>query len=254
MIMATNMEDRVKNLLFASVAAVALLGGSANAADLARPAPIYAPAPVLVPLFTWTGCYVGGNVGGVWAMSDWNDAILGDFGSSSATGALGGLQAGCNYQVSRWVFGIQADYDWTNANNNNPVPLFPAVTDQTQIKSLASITGRVGYTFWDPRFLGYVKAGGAWEQGNFSFQVGAIPFTSASATQSGWTVGIGGEYAFLDWLTGFIEYDYYRFGSSNPGPLACTPAVCGFAANNLGITTNVNVLKVGLNFKFRPSF
>jgi hypothetical protein len=68
-------------------------------------------------------------------MSDWNDAILGDFGSSSATGALGGLQAGCNYQVSRWVFGIQADYDWTNANNNNPVPLFPAVTDQTQIKS-----------------------------------------------------------------------------------------------------------------------
>src|SRR5208337_90729 len=115
MIMAANMEDRVKNLLFASVAAVALLGGSANAADLARPAPIYAPAPVLVPLFTWTGCYVGGNVGGVWAMSDWNDAILGDFGSSSATGALGGLQAGCNYQVSRWVFGIQADYDWTNA-------------------------------------------------------------------------------------------------------------------------------------------
>jgi hypothetical protein len=54
MIMATNMEDRVKNLLLASVAAVALLGGSANAADLARPAPIYAPVPVLAPLFTWT--------------------------------------------------------------------------------------------------------------------------------------------------------------------------------------------------------
>jgi opacity protein-like surface antigen len=90
--MATNMEDRMKKLLLASVAAVVLLGGSANAADLARPAPIYAPAPVVVSLFTWTGCYVGGNVGGVWAMSDWNDAILGDFGSSSATGALGGLQ------------------------------------------------------------------------------------------------------------------------------------------------------------------
>ena len=244
----------MKKLLLASVAAVALLGGSATAADLARPAPIYVPPPVVVPLFTWTGCYVGGNVGGIWARNDWNDAILGDFGASSATGALGGLQTGCNYQVSRWVFGIQGDYDWTNANNNNAVPLFPAVTDQTQIKSLASVTGRVGYAFWDNRFLGYVKAGGAWEQGNFSFQVGTVPVATASATQSGWTVGIGGEYAFLNWLTGFIEYDYYRFGSSNPGPLVCTPAVCGFAANNLGITTNVNVLKAGLNFKFTPNF
>jgi len=243
----------MNKLLVASVA-VALFGSSANAADLARPVPTYVPPPVVVPLFTWTGCYVGGNVGGTWARSDWSDGILGDFGTSSATGALGGLQTGCNYQVGRWVFGIQGDYGRTNANNNNPVPLFPAVTDQTQITSLASITGRVGYAFWDNRFLGYVKAGGAWEQGNFSFQVGTVPVATASATQNGWTVGIGGEYAFLNWLTGFIEYDFYRFGSSNPGPLACTAAVCGFATNNVGITNNVNLLKVGLNFKFTPSF
>jgi outer membrane immunogenic protein len=210
---------------------------------------------VIVPLFKWTGCYVGGNVGGVWAMNDWNDAILGDFGSGSAAGAIGGLQAGCNYQVGSWVFGIQGDYDWTNVNNSNPVPLFPLVSDQTQIKSLGSITGRIGNTFFGPQshFLGYVKAGGAWEQGNFSFQVGSFPVTTATATQGGWTVGIGAEYAFpsLTWLTGFVEYDYYRFGNSNPGPLlVCAPAVCGFAASNIGITSNVNVVKVGLNFKF----
>jgi outer membrane immunogenic protein len=243
----------MKKLLLASVA-VTLLDGSANGADIARPAPIYVPSPVVVPLFTWTGCYVGGNVGGIWARSDWSDAILGDFETSSATGAVGGLQTGCNYQVGRWVFGIQGDYDWTNASNNNPVPLFTAVTDQTEIKSLASITGRVGYAFWDNRFLGYVKAGGAWEQGNFSFQVGTVPVAMASATQSGWTIGIGGEYAFLHWLTGFIEYDFYRFGNTNPGPLVCTPAVCGFATNKLGITNNVSVLKLGLNFKFTPTF
>jgi outer membrane immunogenic protein len=243
----------MKKFLLASVA-IAVLGGLANAADLARPAPIYAPPPVVVPLFTWTGCYVGGNVGGIWARSDWNDLILGDFGAFSVSGALGGLQTGCNYQVARWVFGIQGDYDWTNANNNDAVPLFPVVKDQTQIKSLASITGRVGYAFWDNRFLGYVKAGGAWEQGNFSFQVGTVPVATASATQGGWTVGIGGEYAFLNWLTGFVEYDFYRFGNTSPGPLGCTPAVCGFSANNLGIANNVNVLKAGLNFKFTPTF
>jgi outer membrane immunogenic protein len=240
-------------LLLATMTAFTLLAGSVNAADLARPVPIYTPPLVYAPLFTWTGCYVGGNVGGVWTMSDWNDVILGDFGSNSATGAVGGLQAGCNYQVSHWVFGIQGDYDWTNANNNNRVPLFPLVSDQTQLNSLSSITGRVGYTFW-PRFLAYVKAGGAWDHGNFSFQVGPIPVATASATQSGWTVGIGGEYAFLDWLTGFIEYDFYRFGNSNPGALVCTPSICGFAATSIGITTDVNVLKVGLNFKFRPTF
>ena len=245
----------MKKALLASVAGVALLNGWANAADLARPGPIYRPAvvPVVVQVYNWTGCYVGGNVGGIWAMSDWNDAVLGDFGSGSATGALGGLQTGCNYQFSNsgWVVGIQGDYDWTNASNNNPVPLFPAVTDQTNIRSLASITGRVGYAFWD-RFLGYVKAGGAWEQGDFSFQVGTSPVATASARQGGWTVGIGGEYAFLNWLTGFVEYDYYRFSNVNPGPLVCTVAVCGFAANDVGITTNVNVLKAGLNFKFSP--
>jgi len=245
------MEDRMRKLLLTSIAVITLVVSSANAADLGRPVPVYSPV-VYAPLFTWTGCYVGGNVGGVWAMNDWNDAILGDFGSSSATGVIGGLQAGCNYQVRSWVFGIQGDYDWTNVNNNNPVPLFPLVSDQTRIKSLGSITGRVGYTFFQSQFLGYVKAGGAWEQGNFSFQVGSFPVTTATATQGGWTLGIGGEYAFSPRLTGFVEYDYYRFGNSNPGPLVCTPAVCGFAASNIGITTNVNVVKVGLNFKFQP--
>src|SRR3974377_321373 len=156
----------MKNALLAGGVGVALLNGWGNSADLVRRGRGYVPPPggAPVPVFTWwTGCYAGGNVGGIWAMSDWNDAILGDFGSNSATGALGGLQAGCNYQVSHhWVFGIQADYDWTNASSNNQVPLFPAVADQTEIKSLASVTGRVGYTFWDP-FLVYAKVGGAWE-------------------------------------------------------------------------------------------
>ena len=239
----------MKKLLLASVAIVALVGGSASAADLARPRPVYVPPPVVVRVFTWTGCYVGGNGGGIWAENDWSDSFLGDFGTNnSASGALGGLQAGCNYQVGGWVFGIQGDYDWTNIDNNNAIPLFPAVSDETRIKSLASVTGRVGYA-WD-RFLGYVKAGGAWEQSDFAFQVAGASIATASATQSGWTVGGGAEYAFLNWLTGFVEYDYYKFGNANPGALICTPGVCGFTTTNVSINTNVNVLKAGLNFKF----
>jgi outer membrane immunogenic protein len=255
------MEDRMKKFLLAGVALSALLGGSAGAADLARPVPVYAPPPVFVPLFTWTGCYVGGNGGGIWASNDWNDSFYGDYGNNTASGGIGGLQGGCNYQVGAWVFGLQGDYDWTSINNTSANPVLSnltglVITDQTQIKSLASVTGRVGYS-WD-RFLAYVKAGGAWMQGSYAFQVAGVPVATASQTQSGWTVGVGGEYAFLNWLTGFVEYDYYGFNSNNNSGLLCTPTVCtgpvGAVAlsNGTGVKDNVSVLKVGLNFKFGP--
>jgi outer membrane immunogenic protein len=251
-------DGRTK-LLLAGASMIALLSGSASAADLARPAPVYAPPPPVVAVFTWTGCYVGGNIGGLWANDDWSDTIFGDFGSSTASGVLGGAQLGCNYQVGAWVFGIQADYDWTNANSNSANAIIPAIvggpvvglSDSTQHNSLASVTGRVGYS-WD-RLLGYVKAGGAWLNSSYAFQVNGVNVASDSATQSGWTVGVGAEYAFLNWLTGFVEYDYYNFSSATPNGLVCpTGGTCGFVTNSVGITTNVNVVKAGLNFKFGP--
>jgi outer membrane immunogenic protein len=227
------------------------------AADLAirrAPAPAYAPVPVRV--FTWTGCYVGGNVGGLWAHTEWNDSVFGDFGSGTASGALGGVQGGCNYQIGAWVLGIQGDYDWTNANNDfNNVFLTnrfgPVITNHSQIDSLASVTGRVGYA-WD-RWLGYVKGGGAWMRDSYSFQVGGLALATASSTRGGWTIGVGGEYAFTNWLTGFVEYDYYKFENDSPSALVCAPGRCGlFVTNAVNVTTDINVVKAGLNVKFGP--
>jgi len=247
----------MKRISFCSFALVVLIGSNVKAADLPAPAaPVYRPPPIIVPVFTWTGCYAGGNIGGLWAQNDWSDTVFGDFGGSTASGAVGGVQVGCNYQIGAWVLGIQGDYDWTNANSNNANSVLSgqfglAVSDQSQINALASVTGRVGYS-WD-RFLGYVRAGGAWVRGSYTFQVAGLPVATDSTTQSGWTVGVGGEYAFLSWLTGFIEYDYYGFSAATPAGLICpTGGVCGFVTNGVGITTNINVVKVGLNFKFGP--
>jgi outer membrane immunogenic protein len=112
------------------------------------------------------------------------------------------------------------------------------------------VTGRVGYAFG--RFLGYAKGGGAWEQSDYSLLVAGATGATVSETKSGWTVGVGGEYAFLNSLSGFIEYDFYRFGN-NSNSFACAPAGCavGFpAAGVANVKTDINVLKVGLNLKF----
>ena len=269
----------MRKLLLAGASVVVLLGGSASAADLARPAPVYAPPPPVVAIFSWTGCYVGGNGGGLWSNTDLTDntgffgSTGADLGSQTANGGLGGVQVGCNYQTGNWVFGIQGDYDWASAtsnnnNNNTFIVLAPALgisalSASTKINSLASVTGRVGYS-WG-RFLGYVKGGGAWVKDEYSLQGTLItPFNgtqtigSLTNTRGGWTVGVGGEYAFLDWLTGFAEYDYYGFTSQSANfncvsaTVVCTIPGTTTAVGTIPInaTQHINVFKVGLNLKF----
>ena len=65
----------MKKLLLVSTALTVLFGGSALAADLRRPA--YTPPPPPPPVFSWTGFYIGGNLGGAWARGSVNDSLFG---------------------------------------------------------------------------------------------------------------------------------------------------------------------------------
>ena len=241
----------MKKLLLAGVASTALLGGSALAADISR-RPAYTPPPPPPPApvyFSWTGCYLGGHAGGLWARKEWfvRDPAFLSFGQSEgshdADGFLGGVQGGCDYQFAGgFVIGVAGDYAWTDADGSHVSLVFPGFTNHSQVESLASVTGRIGYA-WD-RFLGYVKGGGAWERDEYDFTNGAI-IGSVGETRSGWTVGIGGEYAFTNFVTGFIEYNYYDFGNRD----------LTFVQNNgltfiSGIDETKSVLKGGLNFRF----
>jgi len=247
----------MKKILLSTVALAALVAAPAMAADLSRPAPPVYKAPPPVYVYSWTGCYIGANGGGAWVHKEYNLDTIGvpvvgavfpaavPFGTHDASSGIGGFQVGCNYQFAGgWVVGIQGDYDWMNAKGSHIDPIIGLTTLQSNTKSLGSVTGRVGYA-WD-RFLGYVKGGGAWERDDYLwvFNPTGFAFSSASETRGGWTVGIGGEYAFTDWLTGFAEYDYYGFGTRTIGHPV------GPVVFNFDIKESKSVFKVGLNWKF----
>jgi outer membrane immunogenic protein len=241
----------MRNLLLGTVAVVALIAGPANAADLAvKAAPVYKAPPPVVTYYSWTGCYVGGHVGGLWAKKDWTLAAPDPafaLGSHDADSWLGGVQAGCDYQFNGgWVIGIQGDYAWTNASGSNVDAVIDGTTNRSEVKSLATVTGRLGYA-WD-RFLGYVKGGGAWERDNYDrfALVGGALVGSASETRGGWTVGVGGEYAFTNYLSGFVEYNYYDFGTRTLTFL--TPA--GAFNDNIDIRERKSVIRGGINLRW----
>jgi outer membrane immunogenic protein len=126
--------------LLAGTASVAAFGSAALAADLPSRAP--PPAPyVAVPVFTWTGFYVGVNAGGGFSSSGRDDAfgntaLVGttpidgltgvSTSSRSRSGFVGGGQIGYNYQMGHWVIGIEADIQGTSFGNNRNNALFGA--------------------------------------------------------------------------------------------------------------------------------
>ncbi|MFL5196081.1 MAG: outer membrane protein [Microvirga sp.] len=139
----------MKKFLLSSVALLGFTAG-AMAADLPRRAP---PVFVPVPVFTWTGFYVGVNAGYGWNNDD-NNNCVGCFGAGAlfvdtapgvvapvtaapfsavpatgfggrggnSDGFVGGAQVGFNYQFtpgSGFVVGVEADIQWMGGNDGN---------------------------------------------------------------------------------------------------------------------------------------
>jgi outer membrane immunogenic protein len=165
----------MSNLLRATALTSLLLGTSlaANAADL-PPAPRAAVPymPVAVPVFSWTGFYIGGNVGGGWSRGNVVDSAFGvNFNNGNSASFLGGGQVGGNYQIGAFVIGAEAVFDWF-ANNNNSgngttVPGGAILRASANNRWETTLAARFGYA-WD-HALFYGKAGGGWVgAGNFA--------------------------------------------------------------------------------------
>jgi outer membrane immunogenic protein len=236
--------------------ALAALAGTATAADLGRrPAP-YTPAPPPPPLYSWSSCYIGANIGGGWASKSANDVsgfvtgVVGaDLGTHTASGVIGGGQIGCDYQAGIWVFGVQGMFDASGMQGSNTQPLGFAVNN-TNIPWLTTVTGRVGVTA-APTVLVYAKGGGAWVRDNFSLTAlpGGATIANANNTPSGWTVGGGLEWAFAGNWSAFAEYNYLDFGT--PG-VTFTPTAGG-PTFPINIKQTINSFMVGINYRFNAA-
>ena len=151
----------MRKFLLGTSALIALVS-PAISADMR--APVYTAPPPIVPVWSWTGCYVGGHAGGLWAkQKEWivrtpGGAFFGQsLGGHDADSWVGGAQVGCDYQFAGgFVIGIQGDYAWTDAEGSHNSAREFGVAYHSQVESLATVTGRIGYA-WD-RFLGYAKS------------------------------------------------------------------------------------------------
>jgi outer membrane immunogenic protein len=238
--------------LSAALFAVAL-GGQAFAADLppAPPPPPRAPAAYIPPpIFTWTGFYLGGNIGyGVG-----NTNITGNYSgintSSNPQGMLLGGQIGANYQINSLVLGVEFTGDWANMTNHSAV-FGPDINGNSfqatgTFGSEYTLAGRFGWAV--DHLLLYGKAG--W---GFVGNSGAINCTGGCTgtlwtghnTNNGWMIGAGVEYAITENWTVKAEYNYLQLNN-----YTASGQILG---NNYSIQVNPNGLNqvlIGVNYLF----
>jgi outer membrane immunogenic protein len=268
------MEITLKKLLLASLVGISM-GTAAQAADLPRKSVPVLASPV--PMFTWTGFYVGLNAG--YGFGDGNTTTIGTSAfqtliapgfvpgslKTKPDGFIGGGQIGYNAQFGAFVAGIEADIQFADmkktANFIGPAVLGTQLNTSTrsELEYFGTLRGRLGFTPFD-RFLVYATGGLAYGQVKTTSGVvgvqapGLVWAGSNSDMKFGWTLGAGIEYALTNNLTVKGEYLYYDLGKSTVSALG-NPAVRGVAALNgidyVSRTENRgSIVRAGLNYKF----
>ena len=207
---------------------------SASSGDLGLPPRSTDYTPPLAPVYyRWTGCYGGLNAGGVWSPG------------IDAFGLTGGGQVGCNWQSNMFVWGGEADIQYTGLDGSRDV-FAPGASAHESFRSrwLATFRGRLGWLV-TPKMNFYATGGLAVANVNTASSVnfnGTINNVSDSTTHAGWTLGAGLEWKFAERWSAKVEYLYVDLGhATDPLPIS---------NNDLSLTENI--FRIGINYHFWP--
>lgn len=279
-------SSALKVLATAAFATIATT--SAFAADMA-PRYTKAPPPV-VEVWNWTGFYIGGNVGYSWGRTDTTldfyntvtgaSIVLppGSFPGSrfNMDGAIAGGQAGYNWQSSNWVFGLEADLQWSDEKGSArylcaatagggvclpgltflpPGATGTAVAYDQKLEWFGTVRGRAGVSV-TPQTLLYVTGGLAYGSikttasiaGFNGNGVAVAAVGSNTDTRVGWTVGAGAEFMLNRNWSAKLEYLYMDLGDFNNINFTLAPLA------PIGVRTSSNftdhIARVGINYRW----
>jgi len=214
--------------------------------------PRYAKA-VKAPIFAqtaydWTGFFVGGSFGVLNGRTKYETA--GGSSDPRFAGALGGGQIGYDRQFGKWVVGVEGNLNATNANGARQCQFGIFFNCETNVTYAGSATAKLGYAFWN-RSLWYVRGGAAFGDMKLTTTCNTGPFNvfgvggcgeAAKRNRTGWTVGIGSEFAIANNWSVRTETNYFDMGTKDYVlPVTLVP---GTVKETGFIST------VGLNYRF----
>ena len=260
----------------------------ALAADLSVKA---RPMPPPIPVWTWDGFYIGINGGYSWGRSNttvsYFNTITGapiippagsitDAGFNLDGGVFGG-QIGYNWQFSSWLFGLEADAQWSGQKGSAaflcsaagllPGACFPGSTFlpvgtlgvglavDKKLEWFGTVRGRLG-VLASPTWLLYVTGGLAFGEVQTDAVLTSITAGgavvalagSSSKTHAGWTIGGGIEGNLGGNWTAKAEYLYMDLGTFDT--TVTVPAA--LIGANISSRVTDNIFRVGINYHFSP--
>jgi len=250
-----------------------ILLGVGGAPVIAADIPVKAPRPAAAG-FNWTGCHVGAVFGVMRGESkqEYGGLVNGvpnaflpvgaDMtGTYEVSGALAGGTVGCDYQVNRWVIGIEGDAAWTGAKGRTPpdagaiaLGLNSNFEFTTEQRWMATLRGRIGM-LWGDRQLLYVTGGAAWGGFDLNNQNSLLTATTArqapeSVDKLGWIFGGGTEVALQPNWTFKAELLYADYGTMHYGDAPGTVTGCTAGCANADVSMRAWIIRGGLNYKF----
>jgi outer membrane immunogenic protein len=233
---------------FAGAALIAQIAGPALGADqpVITPPYSYTPPPHPAIYSWWTGCYLGGNLGGTWSRPEYtlDNTVRVETFTFTPLAVVGGGQLGCQYQWNDLVFGLEGTYSWANLRQDQPSTTLPNRNRSIGIDQIGTVAAKFGYA-WDRTML-YGKAGWAGVRVNArAVNLATNEFSEFTDWSNGWTVGVGLEHVPWQNIVLGVEADFYggiKFDHSGSDSLGVAARYIDTSAPLWAITVRASYL------------